>query len=102
MLGWVSEKDGLRCEVRNFEHLFTCPFPDKDNWLGQINENSSRVWDKALCNRGLVSGLKVLDKFQFERVGFYTVDSDSDVLSEKIVFNLTVGLAASSKKKNLG
>jgi len=98
VLGWISEKDAFRCEVRNFEHLFTTPFPDKDKWLDQINENSKKVFEGAMMNKGLVEGLKVLDKFQFERVGFYTVDSDTDVAAGKIVLNLTVTLAGAKKK----
>jgi glutaminyl-tRNA synthetase len=37
--------------------------------------------------------------FQFERIGFFVLDIDSDVSSRKFVFNLTVGLKDVGKPK---
>lgn len=35
---------------------------------------------------------KAFDKFQFERVGFFSVDPDTDLASGKLVVNRTVEL----------
>ena len=39
---------------------------------------------------------KLLDKFQFERLGYFCVDRDS--APDKLVFNLTVGLKEDAGK----
>lgn len=48
--------------------------------------------------------VKYLDHFQFERVGFFVCDKDTDVDAGKFVFNLTVGLKedATAKKARGG
>uniref|UniRef100_A0A9J7XBR8 glutamine--tRNA ligase n=1 Tax=Cyprinus carpio carpio TaxID=630221 RepID=A0A9J7XBR8_CYPCA len=61
---WVS--DPLQCEVLSHPHSLS-----------------------ALVDRS-VGKSKVFDKFQFERVGYFSVDPDST--SEKLVFNRTVTL----------
>lgn len=40
--------------------------------------------------------------FQFERIGFFVVDFDSDVENNKYVFNLTVTLKDVNKPKASG
>lgn len=42
---------------------------------------------------------KVYDKFQFERIGFFSVDTDTS--SERLVFNRTVTLKEDSGKNNI-
>ena len=41
---------------------------------------------------------QVYDRFQFERLGFFSVDPDSDSKKKKLVFNLTVGLKEDAGK----
>lgn len=41
---------------------------------------------------------KVYDRFQFERLGFFSVDPDSKPEKKKLVFNLTVGLKEDAGK----
>ena len=43
-----------------------------------------------------VAILQVYDRFQFERLGFFSVDPDSE--KKKLVFNLTVGLKEDAGK----
>ena len=38
------------------------------------------------------------DRYQFERLGFFSVDPDSEAAKKKLVFNLTVGLKEDSGK----
>jgi len=68
VLGWVSKADGVNVEVRNYEHLFLVPNPDANKYNEQLNPNSLRIYKGAMINKGLVDrGLKVPDRFQFER-----------------------------------
>lgn len=48
-----------------------------NGWLSDINKNSLKVIKNAFIDAHLV-GAKVYDKFQFERVGYFSVDPDSD------------------------
>ncbi|CAL8325305.1 unnamed protein product [Merluccius merluccius] len=89
---WVSQP--LKCEVRLYERLFMHKNPEDPSevpggFLSDINPNSMDVIDSALVDRS-VTGASALDKFQFERLGYFSVDADST--AEKLVFNRTVTL----------
>ncbi|XP_061535161.1 glutamine--tRNA ligase isoform X2 [Phycodurus eques] len=89
---WVSQP--LVCEVRIYERLFLHKHPEDpaevpNGFLSDINPNSMQVITSALVDTS-VKGAKVLDKFQFERVGYFCLDPDST--ADKLVFNRTVTL----------
>ncbi|XP_061635045.1 glutamine--tRNA ligase [Phyllopteryx taeniolatus] len=89
---WVSQP--LVCEVRIYERLFLHKHPEDpaevpNGFLSDINPNSMQVITSALVDTS-VKGAKVLDKFQFERVGYFSLDPDST--ADKLVFNRTVTL----------
>ncbi|XP_072569267.1 glutamine--tRNA ligase [Paramormyrops kingsleyae] len=89
---WVSRP--LQCEVRLYERLFLHSHPEDPQvvpggFLSDINPDSLQVIDNAIVDRS-VSGAKVFDKFQFERLGYFSMDPDST--KEKLVFNRTVTL----------
>ncbi|KAM8863049.1 glutamine--tRNA ligase [Spinachia spinachia] len=89
---WVSQP--LMCEVRLYERLFLHKHPEDQSvvpngFLSDINPSSMHVISDALVDTS-VRGAKVLDKFQFERVGYFSLDPDST--AEKLVFNRTVTL----------
>uniref|UniRef100_A0A669CYV2 Glutamine--tRNA ligase n=1 Tax=Oreochromis niloticus TaxID=8128 RepID=A0A669CYV2_ORENI len=89
---WVSEP--LVCEVRLYERLFLHKHPEDpsevpNGFLSDINSNSLQVISSALVDTS-VKGAKVFDKFQFERVGYFSVDPDST--ADKLIFNRTVTL----------
>ncbi|XP_022658395.1 probable glutamine--tRNA ligase isoform X2 [Varroa destructor] len=95
---WVSRP--LRAEVRLYERLFKHKNPEDANevpggYLTDCNPNALTVCDCALVETSL-KGAKVYDKFQFERLGFFSVDPDSS--DEKLVFNRTVTLKEDSGK----
>jgi glutaminyl-tRNA synthetase len=87
-------------EVRDYDRLFLSEDPvashGKD-WLGNLNPNSLHV-HSAVVDPSVVD-LKALDRVQFERVGFYCVDPDTDVATGKYVFNRTVGLKKANWEK---
>ena len=97
-LHWVAAETALSCEVRQYDRLFTDPDPDghKDKeFLEFLNPESLKVLDNCMIEP-FVRGAQSLDNFQFERLGYFNVDSDST--NEKLVFNRTVSLKDNSKK----
>ncbi|XP_030639799.1 glutamine--tRNA ligase isoform X2 [Chanos chanos] len=89
---WVSQP--LQCEVRLYERLFLHKNPEDPaevpaGFLSDINPNSLQVIDCALVDLS-VAKAKVFDKFQFERLGYFSLDPDST--AEKLIFNRTVTL----------
>lgn len=90
-LHWVSIAHAFEAEVREYDRLFNNEAPDADSsvdFTTYLNPNSLAV-RKAFCEPSLKKA-KVLEIFQFTRLGYYNVDQDSD--SGQIIFNKTVGL----------
>ncbi|HOV32060.1 MAG TPA: glutamine--tRNA ligase/YqeY domain fusion protein [Candidatus Hydrogenedens sp.] len=92
-LHWVSAKHAVDAEVRLYDHLFIKPDPDDvpedSDWKNNINPNSLITITNCKLEPELKK-LKVGDKVQFERQGYFCVDPDTS--SGKIVFNRTVTL----------
>uniref|UniRef100_A0A8C7YZ75 Glutamine--tRNA ligase n=1 Tax=Oryzias sinensis TaxID=183150 RepID=A0A8C7YZ75_9TELE len=89
---WVSKP--LACEVRLYEKLFLHKHPEDpsevpNGFLSDINPHSLEVIRNALVDTS-VKTAKVFDKFQFERVGYFSLDPDST--ANKLIFNRTVTL----------
>uniref|UniRef100_A0A8V5GWD4 glutamine--tRNA ligase n=1 Tax=Melopsittacus undulatus TaxID=13146 RepID=A0A8V5GWD4_MELUD len=89
---WVSEP--LACEVRLYERLFLHKNPEDPSevpggFLSDLNPDSLRVVPNALVDSSVLSA-RPFDKFQFERLGYFSVDPDSK--EGKMVFNRTVTL----------
>ena len=97
VLHWISDKDSAVCEVRIYDHLFKSPEPSGiEDWIGDLNPNSLRVVKNSLIQKELTNAA-VEEKFQFERVGYFVVDKDSN--QDRRVFNRTVTLVETKKKK---
>lgn len=95
---WVSCADSVEAEVRLYDRLFTDEDPAsvKDRSLAEmINPESLVVIKHARVEPFLAQG-KVGDHYQFQRIGYFTVDADST--EGHLVFNRTVGLKDSWKK----
>lgn len=89
---WVSATENVEAEVRLYDRLFTDEEPDghKDiDFKEFMNHESLQVLPKCYIEP-FVNDAKVLDHFQFERLGYFNIDSDST--PEKLVFNRTVQL----------
>ncbi|WZZ16585.1 hypothetical protein YC2023_109674 [Brassica napus] len=101
VLHWVAEsspgKEPIKVEVRLFEKLFNSENPAElnDDWLTDINPNSKVVVSDAYAV-SILKDAAVGDKFQFERLGYFAVDKDSE--PGKLVFNRTVTLRDSYGK----
>jgi glutaminyl-tRNA synthetase len=90
---WVSASHALDAEVRLYDRLFTVPdLHDADegrDWKSYLNPHSLEVLSGCKVEPGL-AGARALEKFQFERLGYFCVDPDST--AGGLVFNRTVPL----------
>jgi glutaminyl-tRNA synthetase len=90
---WVSAQHAVTAEVRLYDHLFTKANPSDDrdglDWKAHLNPASLERIPDAKAEPGL-AGAKPGTRYQFERVGYFTVDPDSRMGG--LVFNRTVGL----------
>jgi glutaminyl-tRNA synthetase len=92
-LHWVSAAHALDAEVRLYDQLFTKENPDDveegKTFLDCLNADSLNVLTGCKVEPSLNAG-KPLDRWQFERLGYFCTDYDST--PQKPVFNKTVGL----------
>ena len=89
---WVSATENVEAEVRMYDRLFSDETPDghKDvDFKEFMNHDSLQVLAKCYIEP-FVKDAKALDHFQFERLGYFNIDTEST--SEKLVFNRTVQL----------
>jgi glutaminyl-tRNA synthetase len=87
---WVSAGHAKEAEIRLYDRLFTKEDPEEgeEGFLACINPNSL-VISTGYVEPSLAAAT-VGERFQFERLGYFCVDSDSS--PDKLVFNLTVNL----------
>ena len=92
-LHWVSARHALETEVRLYDHLFTKENPDEaeegQDFTANLNPNSLEVLTDCKIEPS-VTDAKSLQRFQFERLGYFCLDPDSS--EGKLIFNRTVGL----------
>jgi glutaminyl-tRNA synthetase len=89
---WVSAEHAIRAQVRLYDRLFKVAHPggDKDiDFIDHLNEDSLEVLDDAHLEATL-GDLQPGDPVQFERLGYFTPDSDGS--PERPVFNRAVTL----------
>lgn len=89
---WLSAEHALSAEVRLYDTLFTKPNPEDveqgQDFTANLNPNSLEVVN-CFVEPSLATA-KPADRFQFERLGYFSVDPDST--QKKLVFNRTVTL----------
>lgn len=98
---WVDGSDCKKIEVRLYERLFKHKNPEDstlvpDGFLSDVDENSLTVVQDALADNYLSKTAKVWNKYQFERIGFFSIDPDTT--KSNLVFNRTVSLKEDSGK----
>ena len=87
---WVSAGHAVDAEVRVYDTLFTKENPDEaEDFTANLNPNSLEVIPRAKLEPSL-AGAAPGSRYQFERLGYFCVDSDSG--PGKVVFNRTVAL----------
>ncbi|MDF2157962.1 glutamine--tRNA ligase/YqeY domain fusion protein [Algoriphagus sp. CAU 1675] len=91
-LHWVSIDHAIKAEIREYDRLFLEEAPDSHedkNFLEFVNPESLKVIKEAYLEPYLANAT-LDDKYQFQRLGYFTLDKDSQ--EGKLVFNKTVGL----------
>lgn len=99
-LHWVSIKHAIPAEIRIYDRLFLIESPDTDkqkDFMEFINPDSLNIITGYL--EPSLSETKPEEVFQFQRLGYFSVDKDS-TLNKKLIFNKTVGLRDSWSAKN--
>lgn len=99
-LHWVSSAHAINAEVRLYDRLFINEDPageKDDDWLNFLNPDSLKILTGCKVESSLRS-VKPLAKFQFQRLGYFCVDYDSE--ETNLVFNRTVSLKDTWSKIN--
>lgn len=96
---WVSASHAVDAEVRLYDHLFAKPdpedVPEGKDWKANLNPKSLEVVQaKVEPSLGTAA---VNDKFQLERIGYFSVDKDTT--PGKLVLNRAVSLKDSWAKE---
>ena len=90
---WVSAAHAVEAEVRLYDYLLTIPDPadmdENKDFLDYVNPKSEEVIARAFVEPS-IKGAEIGKQVQFERLGYFTVDTDST--PDKLVFNRTVTL----------
>ncbi len=94
---WVSASHAVNAETRLYDRLFLAEYPEGDTWKEFINPNSLEVLKSCKVEPGLATAVPQ-DRFQFERLGYFCVDSDSK--NGALVFNRAVTLRDTWEKIN--
>jgi glutaminyl-tRNA synthetase len=97
-LHWVSVNHAIGAEIRLYDRLFTDEAPDAHkgkDFLEFVNPDSLKIIKGYL--EPSLKNAKNEDKFQFQRLGYFTVDKDSK--PGELVFNKTVGLKDAWEEK---
>ena len=87
---WVSAKHCFPAEVRLYDRLFSSISPDSEtDYLDSINTDSLEILTNCLVEPDL-QRLSTDIPVQFERIGYFFKDSDSN--RNSLIFNRTVAL----------
>jgi len=90
---WVSAKHAVEAEIRLYDRLFNDPDPagkkDGTKYSDYLNPDSLKIVTGKL--EPSLASAKPGDKFQFERTGYFCVDTKYTA-PQKLVFNRTVTL----------
>lgn len=97
---WVSVPHALDAEVRLYDRLFRVedPVGEKETDFRDLINPESLIVKRECKVEACLKEAKCLDHFQFQRIGYFTVDPDST--SDHLVFNRTVALKDSWKKQH--
>src|SRR6201996_4740762 len=90
---WVSAAHAISAEILLYDKLFTKADPsdvaEGESFLSHLNPDSLEILTSAKLEPSLASA-SLAERYQFERVGYFCLDSDST--PDKLVFNRTLAL----------
>ena len=84
---WVSATHAKQAEVRLYDRLFSAENPSADKMLEQVNLDSLVALTNCWVEPALANATHG-NNWQFERLGYFCIDSKS----EKLTFNRTMSL----------
>ncbi len=92
-LHWVSANHALRADVKLYDNLFINERPEEvregEDFKSNLNPQSFEILSDCMIEPSLKEA-GPLTRFQFERLGYFCVDTDTT--AEKLTFNRTVTL----------
>ncbi|MFO7789414.1 MAG: glutamine--tRNA ligase/YqeY domain fusion protein [Bacteroidota bacterium] len=95
---WISKQHAVPVEVRHYDRLFNVEnpsdVPEGGDFKDNLNPESLIV--KTAFAEPSIKNARVGEHLQFERIGYFYVDQDSE--KDKIIINRTVTLRDSWKK----
>ena len=95
---WVSADKSIACEVNLYDRLFTVEKPDETaDFLAHVNQRSHEALTGCRIEPSVVDAAPGA-RFQFERVGYFALESRSGA-GGALVFNRVVALRDSSGAK---
>ncbi|MBR5898334.1 MAG: glutamine--tRNA ligase/YqeY domain fusion protein [Muribaculaceae bacterium] len=98
-LHWVSAEHAINATVRLYDRLFDVENPaaetDRD-FREMLNPESLKVVTGVKIEPFLAENAQVGNRFQFQRIGYFTPDYDST--PDNIIFNRTIALKDSWEK----
>jgi len=96
---WVSVPHSVDAEVRLYDRLFMVEDPagEKEKDFRELINPDSLIVKKGCKVEACLKDARPLDRFQFQRIGYFNVDADS--ADGNLVFNRTVALKDSWKKQ---
>lgn len=96
---WVSVPHSVDAEVRLYDRLFMVEDPagGKEKDFRELINPDSLIVKKGCKVEAFLEDARPLDRFQFQRIGYFNVDADST--EGNLVFNRTVALKDSWKKQ---
>ncbi|RJE73039.1 glutamine--tRNA ligase/YqeY domain fusion protein [Reichenbachiella sp. MSK19-1] len=98
-LGWVDAAKGIQTEVRLYDRLFKTENLNtiEDDYRNHLNPESLTIMPHAIAEPS-VQDMAPGTQFQFERMGYFIIDKDSE--ASKPTINRTVTLRDNWAKKN--
>ena len=98
VIHWVSADKSLACEVNLYDRLFTVEKPDETaDFLAHVNQRSHEALSGCRIEPSVVDAPEG-SRFQFERLGYFSLDSRSGA-GGALVWNRVIPLRDSSAPK---
>jgi glutaminyl-tRNA synthetase len=95
VIHWVSAEKSLACEVNLYDRLFGVEKPDEaDDFMSQLNKHSLDTLTGCRIEPSVLDA-PIGSRFQFERVGYFVLDSRAGA-GDALVFNRIIALRDSS------
>lgn len=101
-LHWVSASHHIAAQINQYDRLFSVEDPEADEekeFLEFLNPDSLEVLKDCKLELALADA-QPLEKYQFQRIGYFCVDKDST--SKNLIFNRTVPLRDTWAKMKQG